>query len=158
MKALAVVLMIVAGCAADTTRQPEQYLAEAVVWRDTYHEERDPPPIEWIGWLGLNCAHGNGFLIPTTYGGQPSLCVGGVYWSVPNYAEVGIQYPGQPLSVTAYAHELLHAHLYYTTGDGDPTHSRLEWQPGGLLERANAELADVEAAEAAYRNDDGGTP
>lgn len=130
------------ACGSNPARIVGQDEAESVVWCQTYHAHRfHVPPITWV--RNLPCAQGHGFYTTVTPGGASTgSCVGGYYWDVYDFAFVALP-PGETFSETAYAHELLHAYERYTTGNLDPNHTGPDWQPGGLLERANEALAAV---------------
>ncbi len=86
----------------------------------------------WVSGGALTCANGTGWMFA-------KACVSGQF-SGPDWS-AAIAWPAGVTSFapTAYAHELLHAHLYETFGDPDDSHTRPEWTT--LLPRANAALA-----------------
>jgi hypothetical protein len=127
---LALVSLLTVACGAHE-RVPGQDQAEIIVWRSTYQSQQSPPAVIWIHKKDLNCDGGDAFYA------YDNFCVYGVY-AEGGDAEVALRGDGH-ISQTSYAHELLHAYLYDTTGT--PTnHETPEWQPGGLLSIAQQAL------------------
>jgi hypothetical protein len=128
--------ILAAGCGIGTQeRLPKQDEAEAIVWREVFHNHGSPPEVEWV--RDLPCAEGRGFYLG--YPGPETMdCVFGVYWNPPyDYARVAID---SSFSASSYAHEFYHAHLRYTTGNSEPQHDGPGWKAGGILEQANTAL------------------
>ena len=118
---------------------PNQGVATKIVWKDTYQAAKGPPSVYWIEQEDLNChTDPNGKFSGWVSQGQ---CVAGLTFDA---TECEVAYPIDfVFHGSAFAHELYHAYLLDTVGgDGDPTHSGAGWQPGGILEQANAKLAN----------------
>lgn len=131
-------VVLAAGCVPHTPRQPGQDVAEAVVWRGAFAQTRTAPDVSWVPAAELTCFNGHGFILDLTPGGAPTnTCVGGVYWETVDMAEVATPTGGWRLSDSSYTHELYHAYLWHTTGDGDAQHRGPGWQPGGIVEHTN---------------------
>lgn len=139
--------IFLAACASAPIAHQEE--ATQVVWRNTYRESHDPPNVQWrtdlTCYVDPTTGADEGFMGSNTYGGPSNgHCDAGLTFTDLDLCEVAL-YPPEPNFVfsgpaSAFAHELLHMHLYYATGDGDAGHTRPEWQPGGLLDQANAAL------------------
>lgn len=94
------------------------------------YEEHNPlPAIEWPE--GRPCGSQ-----PRAIVSASGVCLAGAAYPEGNYVEV--IWLGS-FSASAFAHELMHVHLY-NLGDDDPTHSRPEW--GYLLSAANQALSN----------------
>lgn len=129
-------MMLLGGCAPDYTPRPGQTKATEIVWFQTYQEGHAPPPIEWVYAPDLNCE-------PTDIGDVgfelDGECVAGV--SYQDRVRVAWALEERQYSHTAFAHELLHVHLYFADGDGDALHQRPEWRT--LLPAANRALGEA---------------
>lgn len=117
MRIALLLLGLAAGCAPSGSfaRIPNQDRAEQVVWRDLYGMLDDAPPaVEWVdgcwGSDGLTC----GF---TWIGWKIQVALHADY--LPEDA---------PISLTTYAHELMHYATYLRTGDVDAYHWRGDWE------------------------------
>lgn len=108
--------------------------AEIIVWNQFYNETRPIPETRWIYQTDLNCKNVDGQYIGFI-SGWTNECVGGLSYTnlivvaLPDYYKI---------SQTAFAHELLHAHLVYEYHVSDPYHKRPEW--GTLLNETLAFL------------------
>jgi hypothetical protein len=117
-----VALALTAGC-YDLTPVANQDEATAVIWNGFYGETRSPPAVDWMrnGRTGIlssgaiNGEYENGYY-DLTY----------IHVVVPDPAWY------------TYAHELYHAHLFYSTGNADPEHSDSQW--GTIDGKASAAL------------------
>ncbi len=130
--------LVLAGCGVAPVRVAGQDRAEMIVWRGVYGERATPPEIEWVTNLDCFGVHGGlGFAL------DDGRCVAGANWCEYNFAKVAWYEIAPRISATAYAHELLHEHLFrigVLNGDGD--HVGPEWKANGLLAEANQALVD----------------
>ncbi|HVT61904.1 MAG TPA: hypothetical protein VHD33_00240, partial [Legionellaceae bacterium] len=130
--------MPIAGHGYDgpTNDQPMQALAVALVWNQTYGMTAMlPPPIMWH--FNDNCVdaltkNGPAYGTPGAFHAAHSDgCEYGQYESsgwvettefdAPN--RIDLEWNGSFSAKQAMAHELCHAYLQYTTGDGDDSHT-----------------------------------
>lgn len=124
MKYLLLLLFSV-GCANDL--ELDQRHAEQIVWRDVFMEKVPPPLVYWRFQESLECgpdAHGQNRGFKPWWNEPEFDCVAGVYLGSYTIVALPDRYK---LSDTAYAHELLHAHLFNTKGDGNGKHDWPEW-------------------------------
>jgi len=147
--------LVISGCAGCNPREdviPGQIEATALVWQfygNTEPNSPEPPRIEWVYPEDLDCGLSEdgiyqGFYrrqvpIEKTLGIKPQ-CVAGVFWSEGYYTQVAHKI-GFKFTTSAFAHELYHAHLWRSTGDGNGTHTDPGFKPGGAVDQANANLA-----------------
>ncbi len=129
--------MAALGCgSAELERMPGQDRAETIVWRGVYAETGRAPSVEWIHVF--DCGDGRGF----TLDGGDGRCVSGAIWERSAEAQVA-WYPEAPrISGTAYAHELLHEHLFLRDGNGDGAHAGPDWKANGALAVAGQALVE----------------
>lgn len=142
-RAMAVFLLLwQTSCAAllhRTTDPPvydRQEEAQTLIWEGVLGRKEPHPWVFWVEGRHLTC---------TTPGGKQGFgasfvpgCLAGVTY-VP-WAITVARRPGEKYSEGAFAHEHLHAAQGYD-GISDPNHILPDWQPGGLLEVMNKELA-----------------
>ena len=107
--------MATTGCAQGGSFAPidGQDRAMQIVWYDLYEETGDPPPVEWIPG---KC-----------WGADHDTC--GFTWAG-SKVQVSRQmgYDGYvSISVTSFAHELMHYRTFLRTGDVDAYHWRGDW-------------------------------
>jgi hypothetical protein len=142
-----VLLLWLSGCA--TTQLPEavrdgEAQAVAIAWR-MYGRTDLPPLVRWKQGEALSCTDPNsgarGFPVFLLEDGEAKPGCREGYTMSPYSCDVA--WHGElSFSETALAHELLHvAHLRQGIFDGD--HKRPEWQPGGLLDQANAAIREA---------------
>lgn len=129
--AVCLTVLLAAGCAGPQRSRPRQPDAEIVVWRTAYNERNRAPTVSWVTGSALTCARGTGWEYADN-------CVSGQFDASTWAAAVAWPAGNTSFAPTAYAHELLHAHLYATTGDPDNDHVRAEWST--LLPATNAAL------------------
>jgi hypothetical protein len=109
---------------------PRQAEALDVAWVQGYGERSSASPeIKWTD--GEPCGEWQHALPCDAASG----CCSGLSWV--DQRRVEMVWFGS-FSASSFAHELLHQHLYYLTGDGDGAHARPEWID--LLPRVNADL------------------
>jgi hypothetical protein len=113
-----------------------------IAWVEVYGRKDRPPLVRWVQGAQLVCTDPNsgkgGFWIPDPDEGV--VCREGLTMS---YLECFVAWHGEAsFAETALAHELLHV-AQARGGVFDPRHKRPEWQPGGLLERANAAIREA---------------
>ena len=115
----------------------QQDVALQIIWQEAYGRTDPPPQIRWVSEEEQNCTD------PTS--GRRGIktvvgCVEGLTLS-PNAVSVS-WHDGDSFSVTALAHELVHAaqarRLVF-----DYNHHTAEFQPGGAVDQANARLSDA---------------
>lgn len=147
-KLLALLLLVISGCGGCSSYPtiPHQEEATALVWA-FYGESRPVPAIEWIEPQDLNCGQNNGgFYRRQIYAelatNAPKQCVAGVFWS--DLYLIQVAHPDNfTFPMSAFSHELYHAHLWLTTGSGDGEHKTEGFQPGGAVSQANDALVDA---------------
>ncbi len=114
----------------------DQESAVRIIWNDVYGRTDAPPEIRWVQPEQQNCVD--------PYSGRNGFksvvgCVEGLTMS-PRSVSVSWN-EGDTFSVTALAHEMVHAaqarRLVF-----DSKHHTAEFQPGGAVDQANAALAD----------------
>lgn len=109
MKVAIVALALAAGCSGSSVPRPGQARALEIVWVHMYGMELgSAPAVEWVAGKDV-FAHADGF----TYAG----------WKV-----VVADKDGAPISLTAFAHELMHYRTFLLTGDIDAAHWRGDWK------------------------------
>jgi hypothetical protein len=131
------------------TAKPGLFRALEAVWA-CYGRKDAPPRVRIVEGEDLDCVspisgkRGFGVLLPDDERliGQPDVdCREGFTYSDD---EVMVSWHGETQwSETTLAHELQHA-MQARNWVIDPHHRRPEWQPGGEVDRCNAELAAVE--------------
>jgi hypothetical protein len=137
---LVLLALLVAGCGyqipvagntydGPTNPQPDQDKAIHIVWDVVYDIGGDPPPIIWH--FGDRCNPNpnmpNSFIDPDG-GGD---CLLGIYnpwgysapgpWAGAN--RIDVEWNGRFSATQAFAHELCHAYMKYTTDDPDASHA-----------------------------------
>lgn len=116
--------------------------AEEIVWRKMYKRTDAPPTVDWMFYDELKCDNGKAIYISKT------SCADGLYI---DSGFVMVAKPlGKRISLTAYAHELMHVKLKRETGLPNSLHDAPEFQyistcggkPAncGLVEQAEDEL------------------
>lgn len=147
IKRLVLILILMFGCGSEIAN-PDDYFklnhqeeATTIVWYDVFHATVHPPAIRWVegGLDVLNCSNGRGWI--HTYHNNPPICVGGLYLSETNLAEVA-WYSGAKFSTTAFAHELCHSWDYVINRYDGYEHNPPCFGPGGMVEQADAKLRD----------------
>jgi hypothetical protein len=134
--------LLLAGCNAQMIPGSpsfidEQDVALQIVWQGAYERTDPAPQIRWVWEDEQNCTDPRSGRrgIKTVIG-----CVEGLTLS-PNTVSVS-WHDGDTFSMTALAHELVHAaqarRLVF-----DINHHTAEFQPGGVVEQANALLSDA---------------
>lgn len=112
-----------------------QEQASWVIWH-LYGREDTPPSVHWVEGKYLACTSPTGrpgFLTPVG-------CREGFTWTPFN---VSVAWrPDDFFSTTALAHEDMHA-AQARVGVIDPGHTRAEWQPGGLVDKAIGRLMEM---------------
>jgi hypothetical protein len=121
---------------------PNQAAAMTFVWNEQYGMTVAPPAIEWVTGQALNCGANNAGWVSHAY--SPPLCVAGLSNWEPFDALVAWP-PGAEFSTTAFAHELCHLRDGVLTNgqDLDSNHTGECFVSGGLVEKADAALAEV---------------
>jgi len=116
-----ITLSLLVGCAGKEVHLPHQEIAMKVVWNNTYgHTTMTPPRVRWVFDDELNCDSGAGFIID-----------GGCKYGYFDGTFIMVAYPSYYLNgwwPEDFAHELYHAHLFHTYGDGDSDHSGCGWE------------------------------
>lgn len=134
--------LLLAGCSAPMIPGSpgfieEQDVALKIIWQGAYGRTDSPPQIRWVSEDQQNCTDPRSGRrgIKTVVG-----CVEGLTLS-PNMVSVS-WHDGDSFSVTALAHELVHAaqarRLVF-----DFNHHTAEFQPGGAVAQANALLSEA---------------
>lgn len=118
--ALSALALLLVGCAVGTFDPlPGQAEAERLVWNDMLGMDGAAPPVEWIAKSADGPLHGHDGL--TIIGSRVQV----VYWE------------NRLISLTNFAHEMIHYSFWVRTGDVDPQHFRADWS---IEETANYEL------------------
>ncbi len=116
MRYLPLFVVLVIGCAPSGTfeRLARQDDAERIVWRELYGMLEDaPPPVEWV---------------PSCWGNDGTTCgFTWIGWKVQVASHDETMPPETEISLTRYAHELMHYRTYLKTGDVDAAHWRGDW-------------------------------
>jgi hypothetical protein len=115
----------------------QQDTAVQIIWQEAYGRSDGPPEIRWVSEDEQNCVD------PTSGNGGFRTLVGCVEGFTLSYKTVSVSWhDGDSFSVTALAHELVHAaqarRLVF-----DYNHHTAEFQPGGAVDQANARLSDA---------------
>ena len=139
MKKVSLILLFLAAC------QPRAALTipEKLVWVTSYKGDIDVAPYVQFD-KGVDCPylHGTNAYLQSC-GTEGPGCVGntqcdaGLYY---DYANTAMVIAANSLHEGALAHEMLHAWLFGTTGNGDATHSGPQWET--MLPAANQLLQD----------------
>jgi len=130
--------VLLVGCNQDLPgvvyEKPGQAEAMRTVWVDVYGMGRcAPPTVYWVEGADLGC------------GGDPDtfldedVCVYGQ--ATTHGIAVAWSENRSPFSRGSFGHETLHWRQWVLSGDPDDDHAGPAWQPGGLLDQANAALA-----------------
>lgn len=152
MKLLPLLLVLLSACTG-YSKIPNQDAAMNIVWRQVYGAVNDDiPSVQWIGQSDLDCAPDkdgrfHGFYRWRWYDdvSKSDVCVGGVTWEDWGpFCQVALP-DGDTFSHTSFAHELYHAFLHYSQGDGNASHSDPGFgiafgHPYGLVDLANDTL------------------
>ena len=101
---------LTAGCSAPPPSRDETARIEHIVWDELLQAPGSPPPFEWV-------ADGGPCLDSVK-----DMCADGMYDGTVAFAVWKGTIPA-----TALAHELIHAWLLASTGDGDREHKTGAW-------------------------------
>ena len=136
--------MMTFGCAVEAPAPPGVPFATQIVWQQQYvMGDALPPVVYWVVGDALNCADGQGWApAPSKYTLPP--CVAGLYYQDEKTAYVAWPNGTRYISDTSFAHELCHAFMWATTGDGDENHVGPCYTLGGYVQIANEALVRVD--------------
>jgi hypothetical protein len=135
------------GCAVEAPQPEGVAFATQIVWQQQYvMGDAQPPAVYWMEPGQLDCADGQGWKPNPLIQANVTLpdCVAGLYYQDDKTAYVALPL-GSEISDTAFAHELCHAFMWATTGDGDENHLGPCFNaPGNYVKIANDALARVQ--------------
>lgn len=130
------------GCVVQAPQPEGVSFATQIVWQQQYvMGDAVPPTVYWMESGSLDCENGQGWT-PAPDLKVPFDCVSGLYFQDDKTAFVAWPESTQFISQTSFAHELCHAFMWATTGDGDEAHLGPCFNaPGNYTKIANDALA-----------------